>query len=58
MTFEREEAVDAGWAKREWLTLLSKEMFNPNYLLFTLAKNGTTLSINSDSGKYNEEHLK
>ena len=58
MTFEGEEAVDAGGVKREWLTLLSKEMFNPNYLLFTLAKNGTTLSINSDSGKYNEEHLK
>ena len=58
MTFEGEEAVDAGGVKREWLTLLSKEMFNPNYLLFTLAKNGTILSINSDSGKYNEEHLK
>ena len=58
VTFEGEEAVDAGGVKREWLTLLSKEMFNPNYLLFTLAKNGTTLSINSDSGKYNEEHLK
>ena len=56
--FENEEAVDAGGVKREWLTLLTKEMFNPNYMLFTLAKNGTTYTINSDSGKYNNEHLK
>ena len=38
VTFEGEEAIDAGGVKREWLTLLSKEMFNPNYMLFTLAK--------------------
>ena len=58
VNFENEEAVDAGGVKREWLTLLSKEMFNPDYMLFTLAKNGTTYTINSDSGKYNPEHLK
>ena len=57
VNFEGEEAIDAGGVKREWLTLLSKEMFNPNYMLFTLAKNGTTYSINGDSGKYNPEHL-
>ena len=56
--FENEEAIDAGGVKREWLTLLTKEMFNPNYMLFTLAKNGTTYTINSDSGKYNPDHLK
>ena len=58
VTFEGEEAVDAGGVKREWLTILSKEMFNPNYMLFTLSKNGTTHTINSDSGKYNPDHLK
>ena len=58
VNFENEEAVDLGGVKREWLTLLSKEMFNPNYMLFTLAKNGTTYTINSDSGKYNPEHLR
>ena len=58
VSFENEEAVDAGGVKREWLTLLSKEMFNPNYMLFTLAKNGTTYTINSDSGKYNPDHLR
>ena len=55
--FNGEEAIDAGGVKREWFTLLSKEMFNPGYMLFTLAKNDTTLTINPDSGKYNEEHL-
>ena len=58
VNFENEEAVDAGGVKREWLTLLSKEMFNPNYMLFTLAKNGSTYTINSDSGKYNPDHLR
>ena len=58
VTFDGEEAIDEGGVKREWLTLLSKEMFNPNYMLFTLAKNGTTYSINSDSGKYDPEHLR
>ena len=58
VSFENEEAVDVGGVKREWLTLLSKEMFNPNYMLFTLAKNGTTYTINSDSGKYNPDHLR
>ena len=58
VVFKNEEAVDEGGVKREWLTLLTKEMFNPNYMLFTLAKNGTTYTINSDSGKYNDDHLK
>ena len=58
VNFENEEAVDAGGVKREWLSLLSKEMFNPNYMLFCLAKNGTTYTINSDSGKYNPDHLR
>ena len=57
VSFKDEEAVDAGGVKREWLTILSKEMFNPLYMLFTLAKNGTTYTINSDSGRFNMEHL-
>ena len=35
-----EEAVDAGGVKREWFTLLAKEMFNPNLGLFKLSANG------------------
>ena len=37
-----EEAVDAGGVKREWFTLLAKEMFNPNLGLFKLSANGVT----------------
>ena len=58
VNFENEEAVDAGGVKREWLTLLSKAMFSPDYMLFTLAKNGTTYTINGDSGNYDSEHLR
>ena len=56
--FENEEAIDAGGVKREWLTILSKEMFNPDYMFFTLAKNGTTYTINSDSEKYVDDYLR
>ncbi|AFZ80372.1 ubiquitin-protein ligase 1, putative [Theileria equi strain WA] len=35
VSFGGEEGVDAGGLTREWFTILSKEMFNPNYGLFT-----------------------
>jgi hypothetical protein len=35
-----EEAIDVGGVKREWFTLLAKEMFNPNLGLFKLSSNG------------------
>ncbi len=35
-----EEAIDVGGVKREWFTLLAKEMFNPNLGLFKLSANG------------------
>ena len=57
VSFKDEEAIDAGGVKREWLTILSKDIFDPSYMLFTLAKNGTTYTINSDSGRFNPEHL-
>ena len=33
-------------------------MFNPDYMFFTLAKNGTTYTINSDSEKYVDDYLR
>lgn len=33
--FFGEEGVDAGGVTREWFETLTKEMFNPNYALFT-----------------------
>lgn len=38
-----EEAIDVGGVKREWLTLLAKEMFNPNLGLFKLSANGVMI---------------
>lgn len=32
--FIGEEGMDAGGLTREWYSLLSREMFNPNYALF------------------------
>jgi hypothetical protein len=55
--FMGEEAVDAGGVKREWFTLLSKELFNPNFMLFKLAANGSTYMPNSESGMFESDHL-
>jgi E3 ubiquitin-protein ligase HUWE1 len=38
--FDGEEGVDAGGVTREWFLMLSKEIFNPNYALFTPSLNG------------------
>ena len=32
--FIGEEGVDAGGVTREWYMVLSREVFNPNYVLF------------------------
>jgi E3 ubiquitin-protein ligase HUWE1 len=55
--FDGEDAVDAGGVKREWFTLLSKEIFNPNFCLFKLAANSSTYMPNSESGLFDENHL-
>jgi hypothetical protein len=58
VTFVGEEmAIDAGGVKREWFTLLSREMFNPDFMLFKLAANGSTYMPNSESGMFESDHL-
>ncbi|PNF38568.1 hypothetical protein B7P43_G04044, partial [Cryptotermes secundus] len=53
-----EVGLDYGGLAREWLLLVSKEMFNPYYGLFEYsAMDNYTLKINPFSGLYNEEHL-
>lgn len=52
--FYNEEAVDAGGVKREWYSLLSKELFNPDILLFKSAANGVSYFPNENSGFGNE----
>eukprot|EP00817_Percolomonadidae_sp_ATCC50343_P006503 CAMPEP_0117430666 /NCGR_PEP_ID=MMETSP0758-20121206/10223_1 /TAXON_ID=63605 /ORGANISM="Percolomonas cosmopolitus, Strain AE-1 (ATCC 50343)" /LENGTH=1326 /DNA_ID=CAMNT_0005218949 /DNA_START=940 /DNA_END=4917 /DNA_ORIENTATION=- len=40
VSFRDEPGVDAGGLTREFFQLLSRDMFNPNYALFTQAPNG------------------
>jgi len=35
VSFENEEGSDYGGVTREWLSLLNKNLFNPDYGLFT-----------------------
>ncbi|CAK1547274.1 unnamed protein product [Leptosia nina] len=57
--FRGEEGLDYGGVAREWLHLLGRELFNPQYGLFQYANAGDdrySLQINADSG-VNPEHL-
>jgi E3 ubiquitin-protein ligase HUWE1 len=54
--FYGEEGVDAGGLTREWFMMLSKEIFNPNYCLFTVAADGATFQPYAKSG-INPDHL-
>ena len=40
VNFQGEEGIDAGGLTREWYMVLSREIFNPNYALFTPATGG------------------
>ena len=49
--FKSEDGLDYGGIAREWLYLLSQEMFNPQYGLFKYSRDSQyTLEINPDSG--------
>ena len=48
--------IDAGGLTREWYLVLSREIFNPNYALFTTAADGTTFQPNPLS-MINMNHL-
>lgn len=54
--FKGEEGVDAGGVTREWFSVLSKEMLNPNYALFIQCADKTTYQPNPAS-HINGEHL-
>ena len=47
---------DAGVLTREWYLVLSREIFNPNYCLFTETADGTTFQPNPLSN-INQNHL-
>lgn len=55
--FHGEEGVDAGGVTREWFQVLSRQMFDPNYVLFTpVSSDRTTFHPTKLSG-VNPEHL-
>jgi hypothetical protein len=55
--FINEEGVDVGGLTREWFTILSREMVNPDYALFTPSSDEkVTYSINKSSN-INPGHL-
>jgi E3 ubiquitin-protein ligase HUWE1 len=56
ITFRDEEGVDAGGLSREFFGILAKEMFNPNYALFTSTEDGCTFQPNPNSS-INPDHL-
>mmetsp|Transcript_4056 Transcript_4056/g.6160 ORF Transcript_4056/g.6160 Transcript_4056/m.6160 type:complete len:786 (+) Transcript_4056:529-2886(+) len=56
ITFRDEEGVDAGGLSREFFEILAKEMFNPNYALFTSTEDGCTFQPNPNSS-FNRDHL-
>jgi hypothetical protein len=56
ITFVNEEGVDAGGLSREFFGILAKEMFNPNYALFTSTEDGCTFQPNPHS-TINPDHL-
>ncbi|ODV58307.1 E3 ubiquitin-protein ligase TOM1 ASCRUDRAFT_78003 [Ascoidea rubescens DSM 1968] len=55
--FKGEAGLDAGGVTREWYQVLSRQMFNPDYVLFTpVASDKTTFHPNRMSG-INPDHL-
>jgi hypothetical protein len=56
ITFRNEEGVDAGGLSREFFAILAKEIFNPNYALFTSTEDGCTFQPNQNSS-INQDHL-
>lgn len=55
--FQGEEGVDAGGVTREWFQVLARQMFDPNYVLFSpVSSDRTTFHPNKLSG-VNDEHL-
>jgi len=56
ITFRNEEGVDAGGLSREFFGILAKEMFNPNYALYTSTEDGCTFQPNPNSN-INPDHL-
>ncbi|KAI5462186.1 hypothetical protein BGZ63DRAFT_354427 [Mariannaea sp. PMI_226] len=55
--FHGEEGVDAGGVTREWFQVLSRQMFDPNYVLFTPVSSDRTTFHPNKLSAINDEHL-
>lgn len=55
--FHGEEGVDAGGVTREWFQSLSRQMFDPNYALFSPVSSDRTTFHPNKLSAINEEHL-
>lgn len=57
IVFEDEEGQDAGGLLREWYMIISREIFNPNYALFTVAPGDRVTYMINPSSHCNPNHL-
>ncbi|KEY66981.1 hypothetical protein S7711_05101 [Stachybotrys chartarum IBT 7711] len=55
--FHGEEGVDAGGVTREWFQVLARQMFDPNYVLFTPVSSDRTTFHPNKLSAINDEHL-
>jgi hypothetical protein len=57
ITFQGEEGVDAGGLVREWFSILAREIFNPNYALFTPASGRPSTFLINPASSINPDHI-
>ncbi|KAL7675534.1 hypothetical protein ACOME3_001803 [Neoechinorhynchus agilis] len=57
VTFEQEEGQDAGGLLREWYSVISKEIFNPNYALFMVNPSDRVTYMPNPASHANPSHL-
>ncbi|XP_064483541.1 E3 ubiquitin-protein ligase HUWE1-like isoform X1 [Ornithodoros turicata] len=57
IVFEGEEGQDAGGLLREWYTIISREIFNPMYALFTTSPGDRVTYMINPSSHCNSNHL-
>lgn len=55
--FEGEEGSDAGGLTREWFSLVVREIFNPNYVLFRSSESNQDVFHPNPNSDANYEHL-
>lgn len=57
ITFSNEQGIDAGGLTREYYSLLSREIFNPNYALFTSVGSNNVIYQPNPHSNFNNDHL-